>query len=285
MVVAELEAGLDFAEEDLEFISPEVASHRIGEVARQLQELEEQLQNRGHLNELPRVVLVGRPNVGKSSLFNALVARYQADASQPSTAAIVSPTPGATRDYLTARLAVEGIEFELVDTAGEEAETGLETIETAAQQMTRSAKSQAALHLDCRQLALLGEEAEPMGEAILIATRCDEVAQGLLPVGAIATSAVTGEGIDHLARAIAERLEQLSAAGGMVPATAGRCEGSLRGASDAVREAHKLTQEGHSHELVVHELRHALDQLGQVAGVVATDDILDRVFSQFCIGK
>ncbi len=288
IVIAELEAGLDFAEEDVEFLSDHEAARRIGDVAHQLESLCNQLRHRGHASELPRVVLAGPANAGKSSLFNALVRAYGAER-MPSATAIVSPIAGATRDYLTARLVIAGVEFELVDTAGEferdesEGATLLDTPAASARQMAEEAREQGALILQCSPRSDF--ERVDRAEVVLVATRCDEWLGAQAVEGAIATSVRTGQGLEELARTIADRLEKHLAAGSMVPATAARCDESLRLAVESVRHAHELAQAGHFHELVVHELRHALDQLGQVAGVVATDDILDRVFKQFCIGK
>lgn len=283
MVVAELEAGLDFAEEDVEFLSDEEAARRIGHVADQLESLCQQLRHRSDASELPRVVLVGPANAGKSSLFNAMVARYSTDRTA-APSAIVSPIAGATRDYLTARIEVAGVEFELVDTAGKMEELSAESIGTSAWQMTLGASRQSALVLQCRPCGEQdGWEIDP--NTLWVATRCDDLGGKESPDGMVMTSAVTGQGVGELANMIAQRLEAGSLAGSMVPATAARCDESLRLAVESTRHAHELAEAGHSHELVIHELRHALDQLGQVAGSVATDDILDRVFQQFCIGK
>ena len=115
-VLAELEAGLDFAEEDIQFISADELRRRLGEVEQTVARIREQMSLRTASNELPRVVLSGEPNVGKSSLFNALV---ELRGTQPAkAAAIVSARAGTTRDYLTATIDLGGLLCELVDTAG-----------------------------------------------------------------------------------------------------------------------------------------------------------------------
>lgn len=102
----------------------------------------------------------------------------------------------------------------------------------------------------------------------------------------IRVSAATGLGLDHLRRAIAEELIASQAArGDVVGATAVRCRDSLRRAEDALSEAVGVARSRRGDELVAAELRAAIDELGRVAGVVYTDDILDRIFSRFCIGK
>jgi tRNA modification GTPase len=282
MLVAELEAGLDFADEDVEFIDPDVATQRIGDFVRQIGKLTAQLDSRGTTSSLPKVVLAGPPNAGKSSLFNALVARFGADEGT-SVEALVSPQPGATRDYLAATLQVGRVEFELIDTAGQETDPQ-HPLAHQAQRMTEAAHAQADLLVVCGHEVLRMEESTR--PAIAVRTKSDTSSPASLH-DSLATSAVTGEGIDRLAGEIACRLEQLATTPAMevVPATASRCISSLRGALEAAQAAERLSHSPEAHDLVVHELRHALDELGRVAGVVATDDILDRVFRQFCIGK
>jgi tRNA modification GTPase len=100
------------------------------------------------------------------------------------------------------------------------------------------------------------------------------------------TSSVTGEGIDDLRRRIAEAvLATRWSAGEVVPATAARCHESLRMASECLARAQSLLQEGLSEELVAAEIRLALDELGRVVGAVYTEDLLERIFSRFCVGK
>ena len=108
-LLSELEAGLDFADEDLEPLAPERLEAELEAAAGQVARLERQMLGRGEAGELPRVVLTGRPNVGKSSLFNALSGR---------AGALVCDLPGTTRDYLAAELECHGVRFLLVDTAG-----------------------------------------------------------------------------------------------------------------------------------------------------------------------
>ena len=120
-LLAELEAGLDFVEEDIEFVSAEQIVQRLQSAAQLLMEIADQLASRHALRADQQIVLLGRPNVGKSSLFNALVETYGCrtgtDQSQ-SPAALVSPQRGTTRDYLTATISLGGIQCEVVDTAG-----------------------------------------------------------------------------------------------------------------------------------------------------------------------
>ncbi len=108
-LLADLEAGLDFVEDDIRFVHPDELVDRLSSAAGQLQRLATQLQARRTENEMPRVALIGSANVGKSSLFNAL---------KGDTAAIVSPIAGTTRDYLIVQIDAAGMPIDLVDTAG-----------------------------------------------------------------------------------------------------------------------------------------------------------------------
>ena len=118
-LLAHLEAGLDFVEEDVEFITRNELRGKLVAAADQIQALDQRMAARGLLRDAVRVVLIGAPNVGKSSLFNALLKR---------SAALVSPVAGTTRDYLLGQLQFGGAILELVDTAGIDAATALEII-------------------------------------------------------------------------------------------------------------------------------------------------------------
>jgi tRNA modification GTPase len=125
--------------------------------------------------------------------------------------------------------------------------------------------------------------AEAVGNAPLVVwTKCDLTAA---PNGQLGTSSRTGNGIAALRRAIAEKLQQTPSEASAVAGTAERCRDSLRQAAEALARAREAARSGLGEELVAAELRAALDHLGQVVGAVYTDDVLDRVFSRFCIGK
>ena len=115
-ILAELEAGLDFVDEDIEFISAQQLRDDLATIGEKVATVIEQIDSRALTGELPRVALVGPPNAGKSSLFNAIADRYGSENAQ--TRAIVSAHQGTTRDYLTVQIDLNGVICELVDTAG-----------------------------------------------------------------------------------------------------------------------------------------------------------------------
>jgi tRNA modification GTPase len=214
------------------------------------------------------VALVGQPNAGKSSLFNAL-------AGVP--AAIVSPVPGTTRDYVTRSVAIQETNVELIDTAGWQAGNGL--IEERAQRLGREQASRANLRLWCvPQDESVGDA--PSGEILLVRTKIDDPND---EVHGIATSAHTGRGVAELRRLLADRARHVRAPA-LAPSLS-RCAHHVEKGLSHLRAAHRAVLFDEPSELLALELRLALDQLGEMVGAVYTDDLLDRIFSRFCIGK
>jgi tRNA modification GTPase len=296
-LLADLEAGLDFAEEEIEFVPRGRVASLLADASRQVARIAGQLRSRGELGTAVRVVLIGPPNAGKSSLFNMMVERFAAPkkAEHP---AIVTPIPGTTRDYLIARIHLEGVICELVDTAGQPA-TPAGAIDQAASQLAIKQQEQADIVLVCLPVDSPDWPALPPATAtsshrILVITKSDLQPPPARPIAdatrgeasPIRTSCVTGTGCDDLAAAI-----RLGAAGGPAPAdsavsaTALRCRDSLRRAAATLERARQLALLESGDELVAAEIRGALVELGTVVGTVYTDDILDRIFGKFCIGK
>jgi tRNA modification GTPase len=283
-LLAELEAGLDFVDEDIEFVTRDQIERGLDDAHQTISTLAAQMTSRGRHDALPRAALVGWPNVGKSSLFNALAA---------CPAALVSAEPGTTRDYLLSTLDVGGTRFQLIDTAGRmpnSASSPLDAIaDRSAVQIAESCEIR-LLCLDSSRSLNDWEEAQlDLGQnerTILVAlTKCDMPLQANVAVPVIRTSSTSGQGLDALRETIAAAVRQLDARLGTVGATADRAAESMRAASEAIVQASKLNRADAGQELVAAEVRLALAELGRVAGAVYTDDLLDRVFSRFCIGK
>jgi tRNA modification GTPase len=278
-VVAHLEANLDFADEsDVDPLGRAALAEELESSAVTLSALTDRLTRRDRAAGNPRVVVLGPPNAGKSRLFNALLGHDRA---------IVSPRSGTTRDYLTGTCEVGGIIVELIDTAG--IDLPRDPIETQAQANRADQADQADLLLLCTShdtwtdRGKLSRQDRP---ALWVWTKCDlgrpEPSQAST---AILTSAATGEGLDELRASIA-RLVRASNAEAVSPSsTSARCRESLEGARTALNSASQTLRDGGGEELVALDLRLALDELGKVVGAVVTDDILDRIFQRFCIGK
>lgn len=303
-LVAELEAALDFVEEDLQFVTSDQVLARLDEARTLLATIATRIDARGLVDEVPRVILVGSPNVGKSSLFNRLLHSSSMDAGPP---ALVSDESGTTRDWLVGRLRLDGATCELVDTAGidtagsdaqgesSSASGGLPELARQATANARRGASVEILCLDGTREWNAWEQVElarvDLGPRLVAITKTDAprttwaLPRGILPE-VISTSAITGEGLDLLRLRLRDLLADLhgTSAHGVL-STGARCGESLRRAGEALARATDLANSSAGEELLAAELRAALDEIGLVAGTVHTEDLLDRIFSRFCIGK
>jgi tRNA modification GTPase len=287
-LLADIEAGLDFVDEDIEFISPREVQNRLHAAALQIALLLTQIQQRRITNEAAKVALVGLPNAGKSSLLNAIVGRK---------VAIVNEQAGTTRDYLRVTTSLQHGKVEWIDTAGIEEvnrDSTIASITTAAQNYRTEQLLQADLILYCV------EEKQPVApndfpyntEVWLVRTKCDND-QSRLPESSqtcfatqVNTSSHHSYGIQGLIECADEWLRQRNEEfAAVAPLTATRCISLLKAASESIQRASEATSHRLGDELVCGEIRLTLDHLGQVAGEVYTDDVLDALFSRFCIGK
>jgi tRNA modification GTPase len=298
--LAVLEATLDFTEEpDVAPLDRSRLAASLADAARDVAHLAARLRARDRAEARPLVVLHGPPNAGKSRLFNALLGR---------ATALVADRPGTTRDYLQAPCDCAGLVVDLVDTAGIDDATT--PVDRRAQHLRAELAARADLLLICHPADALPPS--PWGEgrgegatnrqpspspstvpqsairnpqsAIPILTKSD-LATTPPPPGWLATSAATGAGLDSLKAAIASAVHQPAESLPAPAATAARCHESLTHAAAALSRAAQALQPQLSDEFVALDLRAAVDALGHVVGAVVTDDVLDRVFSRFCIGK
>jgi tRNA modification GTPase len=296
-LLAHLEAGFDFADEPLAFITREELERQLAEACGRLAKLRGQVASRGEAADAVRAVLIGRPNTGKSSLLNALAGDL---------AALVSDHPGTTRDYLTADVELDGVKCRLVDTAGTSGEaegaeddgaaarraSGQLPVEQAAQavaaEQCRAAHVQvlcldATRPLDAWERGEVARTAE--GRRIIVLTKCDAPRETDCPLAVLETSSITGQGMAELRGALRQQVLALTESrGDVVVGTALRSADSLRLADQCLGAARQVAAAG-AQELAATEIRLALEELGKVAGAVYTDDVLERIFSRFCIGK
>ncbi|MCS7466229.1 tRNA modification GTPase [Stieleria sp. ICT_E10.1] len=296
-LLADVEAGLDFVDEDIQFISDEDLVARLDSIRSTLATTREQLTQRTRDKSQWIIALRGRPNAGKSRLLNVLAGH---------DAAIVADQAGTTRDVVSVPMQWDDHNVVLVDTAGIETADGvssLEQISHQAQLQADRAGREADIRLwcvdhaspgweaTCRAMHQLADEKRRPAIDLWVATKCDSPGVPTLgdqptPDPWIRTSALTGVGIESLRQQITDAIESLDASEGVsVLGTAARCAGSLRAAETAIESAIDYVGGGDGHEYVSSELRLAASALGEVTGAVYTDDILDRVFSRFCIGK
>lgn len=283
-ILADLEAGLDFADEDIEFIDAETLRSRLAECWDDLDRLRGQINSRGDSAGCPTVVLAGAPNAGKSSLFNALSGEQ---------ASLVSAEPGTTRDGLERRVAWHGTELILLDTAGLDPVVGADSATPDSDAQVHAARTiqSASLLVFCVDGSEPGNAgrspnpAFPQDRLLLVRTKADLTQRADLPAFAVAVSACTGAGIAELRSLVVEKTRALNETGvDVTPATLLRSAGSLAAAARSLLAA--LDGSGRlGDELVAAEIRSALAALGEVSGIVRTDELLDRIFSRFCLGK
>jgi tRNA modification GTPase len=292
-VLAYLEASIDFVEDE---IPPQEVASPLREVAAELAAILATAERGLIYRQGIRAAIVGRPNVGKSSLLNALLRGERA---------IVTPIPGTTRDTLEETVNVQGVPLVLVDTAGIRAEIGDE-VERLGVERSRAALARADLALwvvdgsqpltgaDRDIAALMGDK-----PALMVVNKCDLLArpgEGLEPspgssswlpdAPRLSVSALTGQGIETLEEAIVEMVlgGQVTAADTPLVSNP-RHQASLGRALEHVQAAEQAQQGGVSPDLVAIDVREAVDALGEITGETASADLLEAIFSKFCIGK
>ncbi len=271
-LLADVEAGLDFTEEGLQFVAKTDLLLRLSAGLAHLTNLKKRLDNRSVSNRPFRVALVGKPNAGKSSLFNSLAGI---------SAAIVSPVPGTTRDYVTRAVTLQGTNIELIDTAGlRDTNDG---IEEQSQRLGRQQAEKADLVIWCvEETEWRAERRQPpeFESAQIVITKCDLFT---IETEHQTTSAMTGRGVMDLRRTLAEKAKT-SRTPALAPSLS-RCRHHIDKCLSHLRAAHHAVLFDEPAEILAIELRLSLDQLGEMVGAIYTDDLLDRVFSRFCIGK
>ena len=319
-VLAHVEAGMDFAEEDITFIQAAEVQQALTDTRRAVEQLIASYEEGRLIREGIRVAIIGRPNVGKSSLLNALLKLDRA---------IVSDQPGTTRDVIDESLNVRGIPLRLLDTAG--LRRTQDTIEGEGIRRTEDAIAEADVlllvldgsegitdedravfdthgsrrHLlvmnkmdlpesrefDAQSLPLRPESPLPLGES-LPRTRSGGQGEGGQGEGKgeepafVKVSAKTGEGLDQLTSVIhSVCLKEGLEATPSVLVTRLRHKASLEQAHRSLKEALHSLERKESGECVALDIRAALDALGEITGAISTEDILDQIFQDFCIGK
>jgi tRNA modification GTPase len=299
-LLADLEAGLDFVDEDIEFVSRHDVVDRLSAAHTFVDDLLRQANDRMQARVSPKVVLAGLPNAGKSTLFNRLAG---------TNAALVSPEQGTTRDFLTRSVTWDDLSFDLIDTAGwEEGSVG---IAAAAQEQRIAQLQQSDLVVWCSSASssetdvsldnqLFAQAYTRSPNVLRLLTKIDLVDAYRTPIGnestndlssievvTLGVSAITEAGLSNVQTEIRRRLStEQAGAGQWLGMTAARCREALESIAaslDRAVNAAKVREIGD--ELIAVDLREALDHLGVILGVIYTDDILDRIFSKFCIGK
>jgi tRNA modification GTPase len=289
-LIALLEAGIDFAEDDISVLPDATILDDIAIINGPLEQLASTFAYGKIVHEGLTLAIVGRPNVGKSSLFNRLVERERA---------IVTATPGTTRDLVTETVAIGGIPVKLVDTAG--IRHALDEAESIGIRKSMEALADSDLVLvvlDASQM-VTAEDEKLLSQAdhrrrIVVANKSDLQNSELLPdtadrpeeVTMVRTSALTGEGIPELRQAILRLVAGDSGAQAEAGFLTNVRHQKLVQDSLAALEAAKLAVPNKiPHEMLLLDLYNALRPLDEITGATTTDDILNLIFSTFCIGK
>ena len=293
-LIAAMEAGIDFAEDDVSVLPARQIVDRLSAVRIPLQELNRSYAYGKIVHEGLTLAIVGRPNVGKSSLFNRLVERERA---------IVTASPGTTRDLVSETVAIGGIPVKLVDTAG--IRHALDEAESMGIRKSMEALADADLVLvvldasqpKSKEDGDLLQQVEGKA-ALVVENKCDLVnkrTDDSAPAGgagsdshrsaSVRTSAVTGAGIRELREAILEHI-----GGGGIQGEAGFLTNLRQGklieeSLQALTSAEAGVEQGVPHEMMLLDLYNALRALDEMTGITTTDDILGLIFSSFCIGK
>ena len=283
---ARLEASLDFPEEGFHFITPEQARGEIVRIRGEVVALTDQGRVGRVLREGRLVVIVGRPNAGKSSLFNALVGAARA---------IVTDIPGTTRDVLTERIDLGGLPITIVDTAGLR-EAG-DAIEAEGVERARQAQQVAALTvlvvdgstpLSDEDHEMAADTTRPKIVAISKADLPRIWAAGELGAAgasAVEVSALTGSGLVRLRNAIAAVLIGREDLRDPPRISNTRHLALLEDARDALIRAERALADGATEELVLVDLTAARHSLEEITGRTTPDDLLRHIFARFCVGK
>ena len=287
-----VEAALDFPDEDLDLLADPAVAERLGTLETDLKELLARSQSGRVMNEGVRAVLLGEPNVGKSSLMNRLT-QYETS--------IVTDRPGTTRDIVREQVLIDGIPLLLLDTAG--LRDNADVIEAEGIRRAQVAAGEAELMLyvsDSRDAALATLTREELGArlgwvlppvVLHLRNKCDLFSETLrastdengecLPT--VVVSARTGEGLEDLKAALKAALGAQAPEGSF--SARSRHLALLETVEGCLAEARFTLETFPSADLVADQLRRAHEALGEMTGEVTPDDLLGRIFSTFCIGK
>ena len=302
-----VEAAIDFAHEEHVYqIERDEILERLNTTIDELQRLEDQFDRGRRQREGVRVVILGPTNAGKSTLFNAL---YGSDR------AIVTPVAGTTRDFLEEELHLEGVALRVMDTAGLRETT--DEVESIGIERSRELKDKAdlALWVIDRSEGLSEEAREELAElessdtpTIAVVNKMDlednftdedrDFLDSMTHVDRTRLAGAAGdnsddgdsieaadiEGLEALTDTLAEIAERLTDGEGVLLSRARHLE-SVRSAREHLEQARRAVRQEMDHEFIALDLRDGLDDLGEIVGEVSTDDILGRIFSEFCVGK
>jgi tRNA modification GTPase len=283
-----VEATLDFPEEEIDFLERAGARRQLAEIHAQLEAVLQRARQGALLREGLRVVLAGAPNVGKSSLLNALAG---------AELAIVTPIAGTTRDRVSETIQIHGVPVHVVDTAG--LRDASDEVERIGIERSWQAIADADAVLFLHDLSRADDPAAQADDAAIAAAlarahaaeplhvynKRDLAPAHPLPAGALALSARNGEGLDALREALLERAGAAHVPEGVFIARTRHVEALARTAQHLQLAQSHADQRDAALDLFAEELRLAHGALGEITGEFTADDLLGEIFGRFCIGK
>jgi tRNA modification GTPase len=286
-----VEATLDFPDEEIDFLQRADALGRLDRITARLRSVLASARRGALLREGIHVVLAGQPNVGKSSLLNALAG---------AELAIVTPIAGTTRDKITQTIQIEGVPIHVVDTAGLRSPDGVtDEVERIGIQRSWDEIARADVVVLLHDLTRMHDAATQQAQAVIeaqlqqrtqaprlhVLNKCDAAAPPRDAGGALVVSALTGAGLEGLRQALLQQAGWQAAPVGGLNARKRHVE-ALRRASGHVEVAGQHARRGDAAlELLAEELRLAHEALGAITGTFTSDDLLGEIFGRFCIGK
>ena len=284
-IIARLEASLDFPDEGYHFVAPKEAGEAIGGVIARIDSLLADAQRGRIVREGAAVAIVGTPNVGKSSLFNALLNANRA---------IVTAIPGTTRDLLTEQADIAGLSLSLIDTAGVRDSADVVEQEGVARARAAVGVADLTIVLLDRSRPLTNDDRELLGVTtgrprVVVWNKIDlppsQPLEPLDPITAVAISATTGAGIDRLIAAIGVALGAAETLRDRPQVTNVRHAVLLASARESLARAAAALESRISEEFPLLDLQEAVGALQEITGHKTTDDLLRHIFERFCIGK
>lgn len=287
---AVVEAYIDFPEEDIELSNKNEMIKTMKDLILELESILKTYDEARFFREGLAVAIVGRPNVGKSSLLNALLQKNRA---------IVTEMPGTTRDVIEEYLNIDGLPLRIIDTAGIRASHDMAEIEGVKRSLSTIEDADVVIAVVDGSKKLKEEDVEVLGKiknknSIIVINKTDvpmaennlvsslsNYSQNVLKI-----SAAKGNGLDELKKKIFDSsIKNWKEQKEGVVITNLRHKTAISAARDSINDSLKTLESGEPFEITAVGLRDALDKLGEIIGVVTTEDILNRIFSKFCIGK